>query len=223
MGKLEMYVGCMFSGKTEKLRDRIHRERFRFSHTEQHPTVQLFKPAIDNRFGTGTEIVSHNGTTTPCVLVSYAADIAQYVALHSTLRVVGIDEVQFLDDTIIDWCVYTFRHTPLHIIASGLNTDFRGELFRFRNSERNMGELIGHAQAEPLTAFCAYRLPNTNLLCGNDATCTQRLKIDGTPVPYLDPLVHVGGKDPSGERRYEARCVEHHFVPGRNDRSVTFK
>lgn len=218
-----MYVGCMYSGKTEKLRDRIHRERFHFEHTEKQPTVLLFKPTIDTRYGPATEITSHNGTSTSCIPVHSTAELADIVDHHPDLRVVGIDEVQFFDHLIIDWCVHALRHTPLHIIAVGLNTDFRGETFRFRDSERTIGELMSYAQVETLSAFCAYRFPETNTRCPEQAFFTQRLKPNGEPAPYLDPLVHVAGKHDLNERRYEARCAQHHFVPGRNDRLVTFK
>ncbi len=221
MGKLELIVGCMFSGKTEKLRDKIHRERFRYEHTDENPTVPLFKPAIDVRYGLPTEMVSHNDTKTPCISITSSQDILTYLSDHPEVRLVGIDEIQFLDGSVIDVCTHLTRDRDIDVLASGLNLDFRGELFTFRDSSRTMGDLLGYAQLIfPTSAYCAYIFPKEQKRCHRDAFFTQRLFTDGKPVPYQDPLVVVGGKHVLHERRYEARCDQHHQVPGRPSKSL---
>ncbi len=60
------------------------------------------------------------------------------------------------------------------------------------------------AQAEKvdkLQAIC--------MVCGEPATRTQRL-INGEPANFHDPVVVVGAAE-----MYEARCREHHIVPGK--------
>jgi thymidine kinase len=47
------------------------------------------------------------------------------------------------------------------------------------------------------------------MVCGQAATRTQRL-IDGQPALYTDPVILVGAREV-----YEARCREHHEVPGK--------
>ena len=216
MGSLEVITGCMFSGKTERLRDRIHRERFRYEHTEENPTVPLFKPVIDNRYGLPTNMISHNDTKTPCIPVSSSNDILSYLKTHRPVSFIGIDEVQFLDDGIIDLCVEFTHDDDINVLVSCLNLDFRGEPFAFHNSSRTVGELLAYAQhIQTLSAFCAYILPEQKKRCHREAFFTQRLFDDGEPVPFSDELVVVGGKKVLQERRYEARCFQHHFVPGR--------
>ncbi len=55
-----------------------------------------------------------------------------------------------------------------------------------------------------LTAVC--------MVCGRPATRTQRI-VNGRPARYDDPVVMVGAAE-----SYEARCREHHVVPGRPER-----
>jgi thymidine kinase len=44
------------------------------------------------------------------------------------------------------------------------------------------------------------------MVCGEDATMTQRL-INGTPARYDDPVIMIGASE-----KYEARCKLHHYV-----------
>jgi thymidine kinase len=83
------------------------------------------------------------------------------------------------------------------VLVAGLDLDFRGEPFGL------MPELMSRADAiSKLTAVCS--------LCGEpNATRTQRL-VGGLPAEYGAPLIAVGAAD-----LYEARCREHHIVPGK--------
>lgn len=219
MGSLEVITGCMFSGKTRRLQDRIHRERFRYEHSDEHPTVLLFKPTIDDRYGEESKVISHDESEISCLLASSSSQISDILAEeeHKQVRVVGIEEIQFFDEKIVDLCLQLTRKHHIDVIAAGLNLDFRGEPFCFRDSQRHMGELLAYAQIiRTFTAFCAYKPPEKQSpRCVREAHFTQRLFPNGEPVPYEDPLLIVGGKETLHDRRYEARCLEHHFVPGR--------
>ena len=61
-GWLEVICGCMFAGKTEELIRRINVLSF------ARKNILVFKPQIDNRYS-DTEIVSHAGTSVPCIVV----------------------------------------------------------------------------------------------------------------------------------------------------------
>src|SRR5260370_13391094 len=54
MGWIEVVVGPMFSGKSEELIRRLRRAEF------ARQRVQIFKPAIDERYA-ANEIISHSG------------------------------------------------------------------------------------------------------------------------------------------------------------------
>src|SRR3989338_2900075 len=90
-GSIEVVCGPMFSGKTEELIRRVKRAQI------ARQKVQIFKPAIDNRYHE-TEVVSHSSLTMEAVAVNSSVEILQRV--FDSTRVVAIDEVQFFDENI---------------------------------------------------------------------------------------------------------------------------
>jgi thymidine kinase len=176
----------MFSGKTEELIRRVRRAQI------ARQKVQVFKPAIDDRYGV-EKITSHNGLHVEAIPIAEAMHILDQVDPETT--VVAIDEVQFFDWQIAS-VVNALAERGMRVIASGLDMDFRGEPFG------PMPQLMAEAeQVDKLHAIC--------MVCGQAATRTQRL-IDGQPALYTDPVILVGAREV-----YEARCREHHEVPGK--------
>ncbi len=185
-GWIEVVCGSMFSGKTEELIRRLRRAQI------AKQKVQVFKPTIDDRYGVET-ITSHNGMRTEAIPVAEARSILELVGPETT--VVAIDEVQFFDWQIAP-VVERLADRGIRVVASGLDMDFRGEPFG------PMPLLMAQAeQVDKLHAIC--------MVCGQPATRTQRL-IDGQPASYSDPVILVGAREV-----YEARCRQHHEVPGR--------
>ena len=72
-GQLELICGSMFSGKTEELIRRIRRAVI------ARQNVQVFKPAIDQRFH-AEKVTSHNGMGFEAQPVDCAADILDAAA-----------------------------------------------------------------------------------------------------------------------------------------------
>ncbi len=188
-GRIELICGSMFSGKTEELIRRLRRAQI------AKQTVQVFKPAIDNRYH-GEKVTSHNGMNFEALPVASAAEIRQ--ALEAETTVVAIDEVQFFDPDIVELCE-ELAHEGKRVICAGLDTDFRGVPFG------PMPDLMARAEeVAKLHAIC--------VVCGEDASRTQRL-IDGQPAAYDDPVVLVGAAEV-----YEARCRQCHQVrPAQNE------
>src|SRR5271170_1664885 len=91
-GCVEIVCGSMFSGKTEELLRRVKRARL------ARQPVQLFKPKVDDRYD-AVKVVSHEGANADAVPVATAEELFQSVALDTA--VVGIDEVQFFDASIV--------------------------------------------------------------------------------------------------------------------------
>src|SRR6266550_132270 len=89
---LEVIVGSMFSGKSEELIRRVKRAVI------ARRTVQVFKPAIDDRYG--VEVVrSHDGDSFIARPVKNSDEIIRLLSRDA--MVVGIDEVQFFDPAVI--------------------------------------------------------------------------------------------------------------------------
>jgi len=176
----------MFCGKTEELIRRLRRA------TIARQKVQVFKPAIDQRYSS-QQVTSHAGMAYDAIPISRARDIL--LNLQSDTTVVGIDEAQFLDDEIVS-IVESLADKGIRVIAAGLDLDFRGEPFG------SMPVLMAKAErVDKLQAIC--------MVCGEFASRTQRL-VNGKPARYDDPIVIVGASE-----MYEARCRKHHEVPGK--------
>lgn len=183
-GSLEIITGSMFCGKTDELIRRLRRAKI------AKQKVQVFKPKIDNRYSEA-KVTSHAGSEFDAVAIDKAADIR--AKLEKDTTVVAIDEAQFLDAEIVP-IVNFLADSGLRVIVAGLDTDFRGEPFG------SMPALTAQAEhVDKLHAIC--------MVCGNDASRTQRL-VNGKPANYNDPVVIVGASE-----MYEARCRIHHEVP----------
>lgn len=183
-GWVEAICGSMFSGKSEELIRRMRRSQF------AKQTIQVFKPAIDNRYS-DEAVVSHNGTSIIAMPVPTSQAILDQV--EEQTDVVGIDEVQFFDENIVE-VVQELANRGYCVIVAGLDQDFRGEPFG------KMPELLAIAETvTKLQAVCA--------VCGSPASRTQRL-INGNPARYDDPIILVGASE-----SYEPRCRHHHEVP----------
>ncbi|WP_417898622.1 thymidine kinase [Bacillus haimaensis] len=183
-GWVEVICGSMFSGKSEELIRRMRRSQF------AKQNIQVFKPAIDNRYA-DEAVVSHNGTSIIAMPVPSSKDILYQV--EEQTEVVGIDEVQFFDEHIVE-VIQELANRGYCVIAAGLDQDFRGEPFG------KMPELLAIAETvTKLQAVCA--------VCGSPASRTQRL-INGKPACYDDPIILVGASE-----SYEPRCRHHHEVP----------
>lgn len=183
-GSVEVITGSMFSGKTDELIRRLRRA------TIARQKVQVFKPAIDNRYN-NEKVTSHAGSDFEAIPIKSSADVKPKLEIDTT--VVAIDEAQFFDEGIIT-VVQELADSGKRVIVAGLDTDFRGEPFG------PMPIIIAQAEdVDKLHAIC--------MVCGEPATRTQRL-VNGSPAHYNDPVVIVGAAE-----MYEARCRKHHIVP----------
>ncbi len=118
VGWIEVICGSMFSGKTEELIRRMRRAQY------ANQKVEIFKPAIDNRYHE-TEVVSHNANAITSSPVENAAAI---LLLANDVDVVGIDEAQFFDEEIVDVC-NKLANAGIRVIVAGLDMDFTGKPF----------------------------------------------------------------------------------------------
>ncbi len=184
LGSVEVICGSMFCGKTEELIRRLRRARI------AKQNVQVFKPKIDHRYN-HKKVTSHSGIDVDALPVDSSLEILN--AIDPATTVIGIDEVQFFDEGIVE-VVEDLAEKGLRVIVTGLDMDFRGEPFGC------MPQLMARAEkVDKLQAIC--------MVCGGPASRTQRL-VNGKPAHYDEPIVVVGAQE-----MYEARCRQHHEVP----------
>ncbi len=182
-GRIEVICGSMFCGKTEELIRRVRRAII------AKQRVQVFNPAIDDRYG-GERVTSHDGQNIDAIPVTSPQPILELVKPETT--VVALDEVQFFDPSIVA-VVEELAARGLRVIVAGLDMDFRGQCFG------SMPELLCRAEeVTKLHAIC--------IVCGEQASRTQRL-VNGEPARFDDPVILVGAQEV-----YEARCRQHHVV-----------
>lgn len=171
-GFIEVICGSMFSGKTEELLRRVKRAQI------GRLKVQVFKPVIDNRYS-ADHVQSHDANRVLSRPVEHAHDILRF--LDDNTRVVGIDEAQFFDDSVVE-IAQKIAYRGVRVIVAGLDMDFRGQPFG------PMPKLLAVAEhVTKLSAVC--------MVCGGPASRSQR--IAGSSAER----VVVGAKD-----LYEARC-----------------
>jgi thymidine kinase len=166
----------MFSGKSEELIRRLRRAEI------AGQRALIVKPAVDDRYDVG-HVVSHAGAKMRAVTAGSGADVLR---LANGYDAVGIDEVQFFDDGIVD-SVAALVDRGARVVAAGLAQDFRGLPFGSMPTLLCVAEFV-----DKLEAVC-HR-------CGGPATMTQRL-VDGEPAPFSGETVVIGALD-----SYEARC-----------------
>ena len=117
-GYIEVICGSMFSGKTEELIRRMKRAKF------AKQKVEIFKPSIDTRYSE-EDVVSHDKNVIQSTPVDSSGAI---LLLSSDIDVVGIDEAQFFDDSLVDVC-NALAYKGVRVIVAGLDMDFKGEPF----------------------------------------------------------------------------------------------
>lgn len=118
-GWLEVICGSMFSGKTEELIRRLTRARI------ARQRVEIFKPALDTRYH-AQDVVSHNQNSIRSTPVQSPSEIL-LLAGRST-DVVGIDEAQFFDESLVEVC-RQLADAGTRVIVAGLDMDYLGRPF----------------------------------------------------------------------------------------------
>ena len=171
VGWIEVVCGPMFSGKTEELIRRLTRAFY------ARQSVQIFKPKIDDRYE-AESLVSHSQRTLPSVAVADLEELKD--CLEPNVEVIGIDEVQFFEGPIVEFCE-SMADQGRRVIVAGLDQDYQGEPFGPMPRLLSVAEYI-----TKLMAIC--------VRCGNPAHRSYRLAED--PQQVL-----VGTDD-----QYEARC-----------------
>lgn len=186
MGWIEVITGTMFSGKSEELIRRLRRAKY------ANQKVVAFKHSIDKRYDE-EKLASHNKNFIEAVAVKNVAEMKKLLLeKYTNMEVIGIDEVQFFGEEIVEF-LEEMANKGKRVIVAGLDQDFRGEPFY------PMPEILARAEyVDKLNAIC--------MVCGNPASRPQRL-VDGEPAYYDDPIIMVGAAE-----SYEARCRKCHIV-----------
>lgn len=169
-GWIEIIAGGMFSGKSEELIRRLRRAVI------ARQRVQVFKPIIDDRYSL-EEVVSRDERRLKAIAVATSEQLRARVELG--VQVIGIDEIQFFDDGIIDVCMQ-LADAGIRVIAAGLDQDY------LRRPFGPMPALLAVAEeVSKMHAVC--------VRCGGSAHYSNRIAGGSSQVEV-------------GDTSYEARC-----------------
>ena len=171
-GCIEVICGSMFSGKTEELIRRLKRAQF------AKQKIATFKPTIDKRYS-DLDVVSHDSHSISCTPIKSPSRMLQ---IDDDVQVVGVDEAQFFDESLIE-VAQTLANRGVRVICAGLDTDYLGKPFG-----PIPGLLAIAEDVQKVHASC--------VRCGNLANHSHRLS-------QSKKLVVLGEKDV-----YEPLCRE---------------
>ncbi len=169
-GWIEVIAGGMFSGKSEELIRRVRRAEIARQRT------QIFKPAIDNRYDS-QQIISRDNRGIDALAVNNAVELRSKIVIG--VKVVGVDEVQFFDESIVDVCM-ELADAGVRVIVAGLDQDYLRRPFGPMPALLSIAEYVSK-----MHAVC--------VRCGGPAHYSQRLSGGNSQIEV-------------GDNTYEARC-----------------
>ena len=182
MAKVYFYYAAMNAGKSTALLQANH------NYLERGMRTLLFTTAIDDRGG-DNEIVSRIGIRFAALPFVPADDLLEIVKKNhqeESLDCVLLDEAQFLTKDQVFQLGRIADELNIPVLAFGLRTDFRGELFEGSQYLLAWGDDI-----KEIKTICH---------CGKKATMVARIDADGQPT-MEGAQVEIGGNE-----RYVSLC-----------------
>lgn len=177
MAKLYFYYSAMNAGKTTTLLQSAH------NYTERGMRTLILTPKLDNRFGEGV-VASRIGLSSRGLIFERDDDLEQLarrdIEQHGPLHCMLVDEAQFLSKRQVWQVTEIVDRLRIPVLAYGLRTDFRGELFE--------GSQYLLAWADSLTEI--------KTICHTGKKATMVVRVDEHGRAITDgPQVEIGGND----------------------------
>jgi thymidine kinase len=126
MAKLYFYYSAMNAGKSTTLLQSAH------NYAERGMRTLVLTPRLDDRHGVGV-VASRIGLRAQATAFATDADLEavtrEDIDLHGPLHCVLVDEAQFLTRAQVWQLSEVVDAMRIPVLAYGLRTDFRGELF----------------------------------------------------------------------------------------------
>jgi thymidine kinase len=188
-GSITLFKGPMFSGKTESLLKRVHKEE-----VVRKRSCVFIKYAKDSRYNVGYEEIRSHGQNMrsdviPVLSLSQLEDVTEYRNRLTQAAVVAIDEGQFYPD-LVEFCE-RMAQCGKEVLVSALSSKF----------DRNPWEKV--AQLEAKADFIKVKYAwCTEQGCGRNTLFTMRTIADKSEV-----IIGAG-------ESYTPRCREHHHIIG---------
>ena len=177
MAKLYFYYSAMNAGKTTTLLQSAYNYR------ERGMRTLILTPALDDRYGDGV-VASRIGLKADAVRFKGEDNLLQRVeadqAAQGQLHCVLVDEAQFLSKAQVWQLGDVVDRLKIPVLAYGLRTDFRGELFE---------------GSRYLLAW-ADNLEEIKTICHSGRKATMVVRVDEQGRAVTDgPQVEIGGNE----------------------------
>jgi thymidine kinase len=183
MAKLYFRYSAMNAGKTTQLL------QVKYNYEERGQRVLLFKPRVDTR--DGACVRSRIGLESPAILLETDSDVYEIVKAENEKQAVHcviLDEAQFINREQVEELCRVVDDLGVAVIAYGLRSDFRGELFPGSAALLALADSI-----EEVKTIC---------WCGKKAIMNTRI-LDGKAV-FEGEQVQIGGNE-----SYISLCRRH--------------
>ena len=177
MAKLYFYYSAMNAGKTTTLLQSA------YNYHERGMRTLVLTPRLDTRAGEGV-VASRIGLKAKAIAFERNDDLLQIarddVAARGELGCVLVDEAQFLSKSQVWQLTEIVDRLKIPVLAYGLRTDFRGELFE---------------GSQYLLAW-ADNLVELKTICHTGKKATMVVRVDENGRAVTDgPQVEIGGND----------------------------
>jgi thymidine kinase len=169
----------MFCGKTEELIRQVRRAAI------AKKRIQVFKHAIDTRYGRDKKLFSHAGLTFESSVVSSSKAILN--RLHPKTEIIAIDEAQWFGSALVP-VIETLMAKGKKVVVAGLALTYDRQPFAPIPALMSMADKV-----TKLSAICA--------ICGEEAVYHKRILRGKTVDPHLADPSLVGKID-----TYQPRC-----------------
>ena len=180
-GKLDIILGCMFSGKTTELQNRIRKMSTIYNN------IIVINHSSDNRYNKDGSVCSHNKifiNSLSCNKLKELYDLDEY----KNSKMIFIDEGQFFED-LEDFVKIAVDKEEKWVTISGLDGDINRKEFG------KMLQIIPLADSvTKMKAFCK--------ICANGIEAIFTAKIESTQKNIVD----IGGSD-----KYIPLCRRHYL------------
>lgn len=190
MGRIELIIGCMFSGKSTEIIRIINKYKV------LNKNILVINSKLDNRYGNNS-IITHNKQEIECIMLDRLEVLLNttlesghsnvYYDKYNSSEIIVIEEAQFFPD-LYKFATISADKKDKIIIVAGLSGDFKREPFG------DILRLIPHSESiKVLNAFC--------LECN-----------DGTPA-YFTKRIDKKNIDQTfvgSDKDYVAVCRDHY-------------
>lgn len=185
MAQLYFRFSTMNAGKS------IEVVKIAYNYEEKGKRVILFTSSLDDRYGTG-KIASRMGLSREAIALSKESDVVGIIddklSSGEIIDCILVDEAQFLSKKQVDQLAKIVDTVGIPVIAYGLRTDFRMELFEGSKRLFEVADKI-----EEVKTIC---------WCGRKAVVNARVK-EGRIITEGEQIL-VGGND-----TYVTLCRKH--------------